>query len=221
MILKAQGVGKRFQQAGTPIDVIRGLDLEVKQGETLAIIGQSGSGKSTLLSLISGLDSPTEGKIELDGRDLSTFSEEELGQFRAKNVGIVFQQFHLMPHLDALENVSLPLEVARDPEATRKATVALESVGLAHRLKHFPHQLSGGEKQRVAIARALVIEPKLLLADEPSGSLDTRTGKQVMDLLFKLVDERKMTLVLVTHNEELVRHCKRSLVLAEGRLVEG
>lgn len=219
MILKANRLGKKFQQAGTSIEVIKDLDLEVREGETLAIIGQSGSGKSTLLSLISGLDSPTDGTIELEGRDLAKLSEEELARFRSKKIGIVFQQFHLMPHLSALENVSLPLEVSRDPQAIEKSQRALESVGLGHRLGHFPYQLSGGEKQRVAIARALVIEPRLLLADEPSGSLDTKTGNQVMELLFRLVAERKMTLVLVTHNEDLVRHCQRSLLLSEGRLI--
>jgi putative ABC transport system ATP-binding protein len=145
-------------------------------------------------------------------------SEEELTAYRARHLGIVFQQFHLMSNLTAVENVSLPLEIARDAQATQKAKLALEQVGLAHRAGHFPYQLSGGEKQRVAIARALVIEPSVLLADEPSGSLDTATGNQVMNLLFELVSRRNMTLVLVTHNEELVKLCQRRLTLRGGRL---
>lgn len=220
-ILSARGVGKTFQQAGTPIEVLHGLDLEIAEGETVAIVGQSGSGKSTLLSLLAGLDSPTEGSITLAGQDLSRMGEEELARFRAKNLGVIFQQFHLMSNLSALENVSLPLEIARDPQAGEKSLRALEKVGLAHRTGHFPHQLSGGERQRVAIARALAIEPKLLLADEPSGSLDTQTGQQVMKLLFDLVAEKGMTLILVTHNEELVGLCRRSLALRGGRLVSG
>jgi putative ABC transport system ATP-binding protein len=217
-ILKANQVHKSFSQGGTAVQVLSGLELDVKQGETVAIVGQSGSGKSTLLSLLAGLDSPTSGSIELAGRALSAMSEEELTSYRAKHLGIVFQQFHLMGNLTAIENVSLPLEIARDSRALDKAKEALEHVGLAHRAKHFPHQLSGGERQRVAIARALVIEPSVLLADEPSGSLDTATGQQVMSLLFDLVNRRNMTLVLVTHNEELVKLCQRTLTLRQGRL---
>jgi putative ABC transport system ATP-binding protein len=217
-ILKARQVFKQFAQGETPVQVLNGLELEVAKGETLAIVGQSGSGKSTLLSLLAGLDTPTQGSIELAGQALEALSEEELTVYRAKHLGIIFQQFHLMGNLTALENVSLPLEIARDPNATEKARVALEHVGLAHRTSHLPHQLSGGEKQRVAIARAIVVEPSVLLADEPSGSLDTATGHQVMKLLFDLVNRRNMTLILVTHNEELVHLCQRKLTLREGRL---
>lgn len=217
-ILRASQVHKEFSQGETAVQVLKGLELEVNQGETLAIVGQSGSGKSTLLSLLAGLDSPTSGSIELAGRALDSMSEEELAAYRAKHLGIVFQQFHLMGNLTAIENVSLPLEIARDPRAVEKAREALDHVGLAHRASHFPHQLSGGERQRVAIARALVIEPSLLLADEPSGSLDTATGHQVMKLLFDLVNRRNMTLILVTHNEELVQLCQRKLTLRGGKL---
>jgi putative ABC transport system ATP-binding protein len=217
-ILKADRVFKSFVQAGTRIDVLRGLDLEVRDGETLAIAGKSGSGKSTLLSLLAGLDSPSSGEIQLAGKPLAAMSEEELTLYRSKHLGIVFQQFHLMTHLSAIENISLPLEISKNPNALDKARAALESVGLLHRAHHFPHQLSGGEKQRVAIARAIVVEPSLLLADEPSGSLDSATGTHVMELLFDLVNSRGMTLVLVTHNEELVRLCQRRLTLSEGRL---
>lgn len=217
-ILRAHQVYKQFSQGETPVQVLKGVELEVTKGETLAIVGQSGSGKSTLLSLLAGLDTPSQGSIELAGKALESMSEEELTVYRAKHLGIIFQQFHLMGNLTALENVSLPLEIARDPEATSKAKAALEHVGLGHRASHFPHQLSGGEKQRVAIARAIVIEPSVLLADEPSGSLDTATGHQVMNLLFDLVNRRNMTLILVTHNEELVQLCQRKLALREGRL---
>jgi putative ABC transport system ATP-binding protein len=217
-ILKASGLSKAFQQGGTSVQVLQNLELEVTQGETVAIVGQSGSGKSTLLSLLAGLDSPTSGSVELAGRALGAMSEEELTAYRARHLGIVFQQFHLMSNLTAAENISLPLEIARNAQAAQKAKLALEQVGLAHRADHFPHQLSGGEKQRVAIARALVISPSVLLADEPSGSLDTATGNQVMKLLFDLVSRQNMTLVLVTHNEELVKLCQRKLTLRGGRL---
>lgn len=219
MILEARGISKSFNQAGSAISVLERLDLEIAEAETVAIVGQSGSGKSTLLSLLAGLDTPTQGRIRVDGSDLGAMGEEKLAAFRARNIGIVFQQFHLMSNLTALENVTLPLEIARDRAATAKARTILASVGLSHRETHFPHQLSGGERQRVAIARALVVEPRILLADEPSGNLDTRTGAQVMKLLFDLIALRKMTLVLVTHNDELVRLCGRSLALQDGRLV--
>ncbi len=218
IILKASQIHKQFSQGETAVRVLRDLELEIRQGETLAIVGQSGSGKSTLLSLLAGLDSPTSGSIELAGRALGAMTEEELTAYRAKHLGIVFQQFHLMGNLTAIENVSLPLEIARDPQAVEKAQSALEHVGLSHRATHFPHQLSGGERQRVAIARALVIEPSVLLADEPSGSLDIATGHQVMNLLFELVKRRNMTLILVTHNEELVQLCQRKLTLRGGKL---
>jgi len=217
-ILKASQVSKQFSQGGTAVQVLSGLELDVRKGETVAIVGQSGSGKSTLLSLLAGLDTPTSGTIELAGRALESMTEEELTSYRARHLGIIFQQFHLMGNLTALENVSLPLEIARDSRAIEKAKEALDHVGLTHRASHFPHQLSGGERQRVAIARALVIEPSVLLADEPSGSLDAATGHQVMKLLFELVNRRSMTLILVTHNEELVGLCQRRLTLREGRL---
>ena len=218
MIVRANQVYKTFMQAGTPIEVLRGLDLEVSPGETLAIVGQSGNGKSTLLSLLAGLDAPTKGTIEVADQELGAMTEEELAMFRSRHLGIVFQNFHLMSNLTARENVSLPLEIMRIPEAMTKAQVALERVGLAARGDHFPHQLSGGEKQRVAIARAFVIQPRLLVADEPSGNLDTKTGTQVMQLLFDRVKETGMTLILVTHNDELVKLCSRALLLREGKL---
>lgn len=219
MILEARGISKCFTHAGNALSVLERVDLAIAEAETVAIRGQSGSGKSTLLSLLAGLDRPSGGKILVGGEDLGAMSEEKLAAFRARNIGIVFQQFHLMANLTAAENVGLPLEIARNREAAARARRLLAGVGLASRADHFPHQLSGGERQRVAIARALVAEPRILLADEPSGNLDATTGSEVMALLFDLVGRRKATLILVTHNEELARLCGRALLLRNGRLV--
>jgi len=223
MILKITDLHKSFQSPGNhnPIHVLRGVSLEVVQGETVAILGQSGSGKSTLLSLVAGLDKPSSGMIELDGQRMDVLSEEDLARFRAQKISIVFQQFHLMSHLTALENVSLPLELVGDDAAEEKAHHALDQVGLSHRLSHFPSHLSGGECQRVAIARAMVTRPALLLADEPTGNLDPRTGLKVADQLFELVKTTNMTMLLVTHNESLVNQSQRQFVLQEGTLHEG
>lgn len=221
VILDAIGVSKSFDTPAGPIDVLCDIAFEVERGETVAIVGESGSGKSTLLSLLAGLDMPTRGSIRVDGSDLGKMSETELARFRASALGIVFQQFHLMSGLTALENVSLPLELQGVSGAADRARAALEQVGLTERADHLPAKLSGGECQRVAIARALVVEPALLLADEPSGSLDARTGKVVTDLLFDLVKRRGMTLLLVTHSEELASACDRCLVIDSGRLVGG
>ena len=220
MLLDIEKLNKSFPGVGNtpPLDVLRGLELKVKEGETTAIIGQSGSGKSTLLSLLAGLDLPTSGTLKLKDKKLDLMSEEELTRFRAENIGIIFQQFHLMNHLNALENVSLPLEMNQKKDSEEKAKQALEQVGLSSRRDHFPYQLSGGECQRVAIARAIVIRPALLLADEPSGNLDHNTGEQVADLLFDLVESTGMTMVLVTHNIELSQRCSKQLTLSQGRL---
>jgi putative ABC transport system ATP-binding protein len=219
VILRARGVHKEFAQPAGPLVVLRGVDLEARRGETVAILGASGSGKSTLLALLAGLDSPTRGTIEVAERDLAALDEAQLAAFRGRNVGIVFQQYHLLAGLTALENAALPLELLGARDAAVRARAALEGVGLAERLDHHPHELSGGECQRVAIARALVIEPALLLADEPSGSLDAQTGDAVMSLLFDLVAKQATTLVLVTHNERLAARCDRQLLLRGGVLV--
>ncbi len=221
MILQVNQLVKTFAPSGMlePIEVLSGLNFEIEQGATVAILGQSGSGKSTLLSLMAGLDHPTSGSVELKGQNLSTMREENLSKFRAQNIGIVFQQFHLMSHLSALENISLPLELNHDSAALPKAQEALEQVGLKHRRDHFPHQLSGGECQRVAIARALAVRPALLLADEPTGNLDNKTGEHIADLFFDLVESTKMTLLFVTHNEQLAERCLRKHLLNEGRFV--
>ena len=220
MLLDIENLTKTFPGVNntSPVEVLKGLELKVEEGETTAIIGQSGSGKSTLLSLLAGLDQPTSGTLKLKERHLDSMSEEELTQFRAENIGIIFQQFHLMTHLNALENVSLPLEMNHQQDALELAEKALEQVGLGSRMDHFPHQLSGGECQRVAIARAIVIRPALLLADEPSGNLDHDTGEQVADLLFDLVGRTGMTMVLVTHNSELALRCYKQLTLSQGLL---
>lgn len=218
MILEIKNLCKTFQTAANlePIEVLKNLNLEMEVGETLAILGQSGSGKSTLLTLLSGLDSPTSGSIKLNGQDMQKLDEEQLSKFRAQNIGIIFQQFHLMSHLTALENVSLPLDLFRDPDAVKKANEALEHVGLAERIGHFPHQLSGGECQRVAIARAMVVKPSILLADEPTGNLDSTTGEYITDMFFDLVKSHKMTLLFVTHNEKLALRCARQKRLDGG-----
>jgi len=218
LILEVDSVHKSFASPSGPIEVLRGVDLHVAQGETVAIVGESGSGKSTLLSLLAGLDVPTRGSVRVDGADLAELAEADLARFRARRLGIVFQQFHLMSGLTALENVSLPLELQGEASAEMRAREALEHVGLAKRADHLPSRLSGGECQRVAIARALVVEPALLLADEPSGSLDARTGAAVDRLLFELVERRGATLVLVTHSDRLAKSCDRALALVDGAL---
>lgn len=218
MIAAVRNLSKTYRQADTPIEVLRQVNLEIAPGESIAILGQSGSGKTTLLSLIAGLDRPDAGQVIVCGKDVNGMTEEELTKFRAAHLSIVFQQFHLMKYLNVLENVALPLELAGDPDAAPKAHAVLERVGLAHRLGHLPHQLSGGEKQRVAIARGLVTRPKLLLADEPSGNLDAKTGDAVMNLLFEQVKETGTALLLVTHNEALAERCDRRLKLTGGVL---
>ena len=221
MILEVQNLCKTFHGVASiePVEVLKNLNLQMEAGATLAILGQSGSGKSTLLTLLAGLDSPTSGSILLNGQDMQKLSEEQLSKFRAQNIGIIFQQFHLMSHLTALENVSLPLDLFKDTKSVEKAREALEQVGLGKRKDHFPHQLSGGECQRVAIARAMVVRPAILLADEPTGNLDNTTGAYVTDLIFNLVQEHKMTMLFVTHNELLAKRCGRQQLLQNGRFV--
>ena len=221
-ILVLDNLSKEFPSVsgGQNLRILDGLGLDLRAGETVAVLGTSGSGKSTLLSLVAGLDAPSGGAVFLGEKNLVTMPESELVSYRALHLGIVFQQFHLMPHLSALENVSLPLELADNEDAVTNARVALQSVGLAERLDHYPAQLSGGECQRVAIARALCVEPLLLLADEPTGSLDIQTADSVADLLFNLVQNGKTTMLLVTHNLQLAQRCERVLHLRDGRLVE-
>ena len=217
-ILKVHQACKSFQQGNHKVKVLEGLDLEVNKGEKVAILGPSGCGKSTLLSLLAGLDSPGSGTVEIDGTDLAKINEDQLSQTRSEKLGIVFQQYHLMRNLTAVENVGLPLEILGTTDFADRARTALKEVGLDHRATHFPSEMSGGECQRVAIARALVTRPSLILADEPSGNLDQKTGDEVMDILFNLCREHTTSLVLVTHNRELADRCDRSLLLREGAL---
>ena len=221
-LLTLQNLSKQFPSPDDtpPVIPLQQIDLTVEQGETVAIIGSSGSGKSTLLALLAGLDTPTSGSVHVGDQCISSFSENELTRFRATNLGIIFQQFYLLPHLTALENVALPLELQNDSLAFQKAQDLLKIVNLDHRLKHFPKQLSGGECQRVAIARALVVQPKLLLADEPSGNLDQQNGKKLADLLFDLVKSIQMTMILVTHSQELANRCNSIYLLQNGDLMK-
>ena len=217
-ILEMKTVVKDHPHPAGDIHVLRGATASIEKGESVAILGQSGSGKSTLLSLLAGLDKPTSGSLNCAGHALETLSEEQLTDYRAKHLGIVFQQFHLMAHLTALENVLLPLKIAGRTNIFESARSALDSVGLSQRQDHLPSELSGGESQRVAIARAMVASPDVILADEPSGNLDTKTGSTVMGILFDLVKKNNSTLVLVTHNEDLAQLCDRRLRLEEGLL---
>ncbi|TNE33152.1 MAG: ABC transporter ATP-binding protein [Alphaproteobacteria bacterium] len=200
------------------VRILKDVNLDVKKGESVSIIGPSGAGKTSLLMLLGGLEKPSAGTITIAGEELSGMGEDALTGFRQKNIGIVFQSFHLIPTMTALENVAVPLEFAHDPAAFKKAENALEKVGLGHRLTHYPAQLSGGEQQRVALARAFVTEPALLLADEPTGNLDQTTGHKVIELLFDLAKSKGTTLILVTHDFELAARCDRSVTIADGVL---
>ncbi len=219
MILELKSVIKNYEQSHQSLEILKGVNLAIERGETVAIVGESGSGKSTLLHLIAGLDEPDSGAVNFVGQTLSSLSETERARLRGERMGIVYQQFHLLGHLTALENVRLPLQMFGRENDLVKAIELLDLVGLSHRLTHFPHQLSGGECQRVALARAICLSPELILADEPSGNLDSRTGAVVMDSLFSLVKEKNLSLVLVTHSQELAKKCKRVLRLTGGILV--
>lgn len=219
MILKVKNLKKSFKQGSLKVDAIKGISFSLEKGKSMSVTGPSGSGKSTLLSLISGLDSPSMGSVEVDGIDITKLNEKDLSNYRSEKIGIVFQQFHLMPHLTALENVALPLEIKGTKEASASAQKILDQVGLKDRVNHLPNELSGGEKQRVAIARALVAKPKLLLADEPSGNLDTETGDLVMGLLFELCKASETSLLLITHDLKLSEKCDESLNIKDGLLV--
>lgn len=219
MILSIKQLYKSYQGSGGVLPILKGVNCNINKGETLAILGPSGSGKSTLLGLMCGLDRPDSGTVELDGKNIFSMSEAELTSYRAEKVGIIFQQYHLVPHLTALENVLLPMEIQGKPDS-EKAKKLLHEVGLGERMEHFPSELSGGECQRVAIARSLALSPALLLGDEPSGSLDMATGEQVVDLLFRVVKANQQTMILVTHSMDLAARCDRRLKLDHGTLVE-
>ena len=203
-----------------PVDILQGLDLSIKAGEAVGVVGPSGSGKTSMLLVLAGLEKATSGTIQIDGVDVTGMDEDALALFRRERIGIVFQDFHLVPTMTALENAAIPLELAGAKDAEGRARAQLEAVGLGHRLDHYPSQLSGGEQQRVALARAFVIEPSILLADEPTGNLDQATGKTVMELLFDLQKRKGTTLILVTHEPALAARCGRTIRLEDGRIHE-
>ena len=221
-IVRASGIAKVVPLAGdgAPLAILQDIDLAVMPGEAVAVVGASGSGKSTLLGLLAGLDTPSAGSVQLDGTELFALDEDGRATVRKRLVGFVFQSFQLLPPLNALENVMLPLELGGDRDAERKAREMLVRVGLSERLRQYPRTLSGGEQQRVALARAFVVRPKLLFADEPTGNLDAATGEGIIDLLFELNGEAGTTLVLVTHDEALARRCGRTVRLAGGRILQ-
>jgi putative ABC transport system ATP-binding protein len=220
-LISVAHVFKSVTDSSGTLGIVRDIDFSLSAGETLAIVGASGSGKSTLLSIMAGLDTPSQGAVRVAGQDLFSLSEDERAQVRAQHMGFVFQSFQLMANLTALENVMLPLELsgASHIVATATATAMLQRVGLGERLKHYPKVLSGGEQQRVALARAFVMKPSILLADEPTGSLDHATGETILNLMLELNQERGTTLVLVTHDERVAARCHRRLVMAAGQQV--
>jgi putative ABC transport system ATP-binding protein len=220
IMVAASGLGKRVDTAAGSLDILADIELRIHAGEAVAIVGVSGSGKSTLLGLLAGLDLPSRGQVRLATHELNRLDEDGRARVRSQLVGFVFQSFQLLPGMTALENVMLPLELAAVPEPREQATRLLERVGLAARLTHYPKQLSGGEQQRVAIARAFSMQPAILFADEPTGNLDSATGRTIIDLLFELNRERGTTLVLVTHDEALAARCDRHIRLEAGRSVD-
>ena len=219
-LVTVRGLTLTVPSAAGPVNILRGVDLDIAKNEAVALVGPSGSGKTSLLMLLAGLEQATSGTIVLEGQTVTSMNEGALARLRRQSVGIVFQAFNLIPTMTALENVSVPLELAGRRDAEACATSALTSVGLGHRLTHLPGQLSGGEQQRVALARAFAPEPKLLLADEPTGNLDHATGEQVMDLLFALRARAGSTLLLITHDPRLAERCDRLAHMEDGRVLE-
>jgi putative ABC transport system ATP-binding protein len=219
ILLKAEGLTKKVSSPEGELTILDHVDVAVPRGDTAAIVGPSGAGKSTLLALLAGLDEPTSGRVWLNGAELTALDEDGRAGLRNREVGFVFQSFHLLPSLTAVENVLLPLELSGTANAGPRARQALVDVGLTERLRHYPRQLSGGEKQRVAIARAFVTQPSLLFADEPTGNLDNKTGARILDLLFELNRAKGTTLVLVTHDLTAAARCQHVIELAGGRIV--
>jgi putative ABC transport system ATP-binding protein len=218
-IIQATDLSKVVITNERELEILKKVDLSINSGESIAIMGASGSGKTTLISLLAGLDEPSSGNILIGNQDLLKLDEDGRAELRNQLIGFVFQSFQLLPSLTALENVMLPLELVGNEDAREAATALLERVGLSHRLAHVPKQLSGGEQQRVALARAFVTQPAILFADEPTGNLDSKTGKQIIELLFELNREHQTTLVLVTHDQALATLCQRSVHLEEGRII--
>ncbi len=218
--MRFENVGLTLTSRAGPVEILRDVSLDVAAGQSLAIVGPSGSGKTSLLMVTAGLERATRGRVIVAGYDLQGLDEDALARVRGAEIGIVFQSFHLVPTMTALENVALPLEFAGRADAEKVAAAVLDEVGLSHRLTHYPAEMSGGEQQRVAIARALATAPKLLLADEPTGNLDGRTGQTIVELLFDLQRRHAATLILVTHDAALARMCQRTVRMADGRIVE-
>ncbi len=218
-MIELEGVSKTVPSGDAMLTILHPLDLRIEAGRVAAIVGPSGSGKSTLLGLLAGLDNPSTGRIVIDGKDITVMSEDDLARFRGTRIGFVFQFFHLLPSLTAWENVRVPLEIAGKPDPGHRADALLSEVGLGQRRHHYPSQLSGGEQQRVAIARALANDPAILLADEPTGNLDSTTGHQVIDLLLEVNRNRQTTVVLVTHDPELAGRADVTISLRDGRVL--
>ena len=218
-LVRLKGVALTLESGAGAVNILRGIDLEIAPGDTLAVTGASGSGKSTLLAVVGGLERPTYGTVEVAGQNLGTLNEDQLALFRRRSVGIVFQSFHLIPTMTALENVAVPLELAGRAHAFDIAAEALRGAGLGHRLTHYPAQLSGGEQQRVAVARAFANGPALVLADEPTGTLDSNTGASIVDLMFTTQARIGCTLLLITHAQNVARRCRRHLRMEDGRLL--
>jgi len=219
-VIEIKNLKKTFSTQQGPLEILKGINFQIKKGEIIAITGFSGSGKSTLLGLLAGLDRPQSGEILYNGKNLNQLSESESQKFRARNLSLIFQNHYLIPHLTALENVILPLQILNLPFESQQAEKLLSEVGLGDRLHHYPNELSGGESQRVAIARGLIVKPLVLLADEPTGSLDAETGEKVMKLYFDLVRQHQLTSIIVTHNQELAKLCDRELKLSQGMIIE-
>lgn len=218
-LLELQDIYLNYKTENSLVEVIKGVNLKINSGENIAVVGKSGSGKTSLIMLIAGLEKATSGKIIFEDQDISTYSEDELADLRKRKIGIVFQSFYLIPNYTALENVSLVLEINKIENAQKKSAELLEQFGLKDRLNHFPSQLSGGEQQRVAIARSIILSPKLILADEPSGNLDSENSKLIINLLFKYSKQNNSSLILVTHDQSIAKECDKIIEIKDGKII--
>ncbi|WP_099339867.1 ABC transporter ATP-binding protein [Candidatus Fonsibacter ubiquis] len=218
-LLELQDIYLNYKTENSLVEVIKGVNLKINSGENVAVVGKSGSGKTSLIMLIAGLEKATSGKIIFEDQDISTYSEDELADLRKRKIGIVFQSFYLIPNYTALENVSLVLEINKIENAQKKSSELLEQFGLKDRLNHFPSQLSGGEQQRVAIARSIILSPKLILADEPSGNLDSENSKLIINLLFKYSKRNNSSLILVTHDQSIAKECDKIIEIKDGKII--
>jgi len=218
-LLELQDIYLNYKTENSLVEVIKGVNLKINSGENVAVVGKSGSGKTSLIMLIAGLEKATSGKIIFEDQDISAYSEDELADLRKKKIGIVFQSFYLIPNYTALENVSLVLEINKIENTQKKSAELLEQFGLKDRLNHFPSQLSGGEQQRVAIARSIILSPKLILADEPSGNLDSENSKLIINLLFKYSKQNNSSLILVTHDQSIAKECDKIIEIKDGKII--